>query len=191
MSNYTAQRILDTAQTLIVERGYNGFSYADISEVVKVSKASIHFHFATKAVLVEQLVRRYRADVLGNLAQLSARVAPAPQRLEHYAAHWEHCIRTNTSPYCMGAMLASELPTLPDEVQVEVRAFFQDMQGWLAGTINDGVGQGALVAARDVALEAKAFLAAVHGAMLDARVFGDAAMFAAVVGEAIGRLRQQ
>jgi TetR/AcrR family transcriptional repressor of nem operon len=191
MSNDTAQRILDTAQTLIVERGYNGFSYADIAEVVKVSKASIHFHFSTKAVLVEQLVRRYRADVLGNLGQLAAQVAPAQQRLAHYAGYWENCIRTNTSPYCMGAMLASELPTLPAEIQVEVRAFFQDMHGWLASTITDGVAQQALVVSRDVALEARSFLGVVHGAMLDARVFGDAATFAAVVGDAIGRLQQK
>src|SRR5471032_2219658 len=72
MSNDTAQRILDSAQTLIVERGYKGFSYADIAEVVNVSKPSIHFHYATKAVLVQQLVLRYREGTMAKLGQLSA-----------------------------------------------------------------------------------------------------------------------
>src|SRR5471032_1846754 len=73
MSNDTAQRILDSAQALIVERGYKGFSYADIAEVVKISKPSIHFHYPTKAVLAQQLVLRYREDALAKLWQLSAR----------------------------------------------------------------------------------------------------------------------
>ena len=34
MSTDTAQRILDTAQQLIVQQGYHGFSYADIADVV-------------------------------------------------------------------------------------------------------------------------------------------------------------
>lgn len=189
MSTDTAQRILDSAQTLIVDRGYNAFSYADISEVVKVSKASIHFHYATKAVLVQQLARRYRDEVIAALEQLSLQVPGAPERLAAYAGHWEQCIRTNASPFCMGVMLASELPTLPDEVKSEVQAFFRSMEAWLAATLNAGVQQGALHLPRGADLEAKSLLSMVHGAMLAARVFGDADAFAAVVGDAVGRLK--
>jgi len=189
MSNDTAQRILDSAQALIAERGYKGFSYADIAEVVKVSKPSIHFHYPTKAVLAQQLVLRYREDAMDKLAQLSAQVPDAPARLEIYTDYWENCIRTNTAPFCMCAMLASEMPILPDEVKSEVQAFFRDMEGWLASVLDDGVRQGTLHLSRGAALEAKSFLSLVHGAMLDGRVFGDAAAFDAVMGDAIGRLR--
>ena len=189
MSNDTAQRILDRAQALIVERGYKGFSYADIAEVVNVSKASIHFHYATKAVLTEQLVLRYREGAMAKLRQLSAQVPDASARLETYVDYWENCIRTNTAPFCMCAMLASEIPILPDEVKSEVQAFFRDTQDWLASVLEDGVRQGTLRLSLSAALEAKSFLSLVHGAMLDARVFGDAAAFDAVMGDAIGRLK--
>ena len=189
MSNDTTQRILDRAQALIVERGYKGFSYADIAEVVNVSKPSIHFHYATKAVLVQQLVLRYREGAIAKLAQLSAQVPDAPARLGIYADYWEDCIRTNTAPFCMCAMLASEMPILPDEVKGEVQAYFRGMESWLTSVLDDGVRQGTLRLSRSAALEAKSFLSLVHGAMLDARVFGDAAAFDAVMGDAIGRLK--
>ena len=41
----TAERILDTAQALAQVRGYNGFSYADISAELAITKPSIHHHF--------------------------------------------------------------------------------------------------------------------------------------------------
>jgi hypothetical protein len=51
------------------------------------------------------------------------------------------------------------------------------------------VRQGVLRLPRGSALEAKSLLAVVYGAMLIARVSGDAAAFAAVVGDAIVRLK--
>ena len=189
MSTDTAQRILDRAQDLMTERGYNAVSYADIAEVVKVSKATIHFHYPSKAVLSEQVVRRYRDGVMTNLRQLSGQVPDAPARLEAYAGYWENCIRTNTAPLCMCALLAAEMLTLPDPVKAEVQAFFRDLEAWLASTLDDGVRQGALRLPRSLALEAKSLLAVVYGAMLAARVSGDATAFADVVGDAIGRLK--
>lgn len=188
MSNDTAERILDRAQGLMVERGYNAFSYADIAEVVKVSKASIHFHFATKAVLAEQVVRRYREGAIAQLRLLSGQVREAPARLEAYAGYWESCISGN-KPLCMCALLGSEILTLPDQVKSEVETFFRDVESWLASTLEEGSRQGSLQLRRSPALEAKSLLALVYGALLAARIFGDATAFAAVVGDGIGRLK--
>ena len=44
-------RILDVAERLVQTRGFNGFSYADIAAEVGITKASLHYHFATKAEL--------------------------------------------------------------------------------------------------------------------------------------------
>ena len=40
-----ATQILDAAQRMVQTRGYNGFSYADISDEVGLRKASIHHYF--------------------------------------------------------------------------------------------------------------------------------------------------
>lgn len=189
MSTDTAQRILDTAQQLIVQRGgYNGFSYADIADVVKISKPSIHFHFPTKAELVRQLLLRYRDIVKTNLALVSASLPDPLTQLRAYASYWEDCIRNDKSPFCLCALLASELLSLPAEVAEEVKRYFRELDAWLRATLEKGAAQGQLVLARGAAHEAESFMASAHGAMLSARVYGDADVFARIVGDAIDSL---
>lgn len=188
MSTDTATRILDAAQQLMVARGYNAFGYADIAEVVRISKPSIHFHFSTKAELVRQLLLRYRDTVRINLEHLSAAVPEPLAQLRAYAAYWEQCIRDDKAPFCLCAMLASELLSLPDEVAAEVKLYFRDLDGWLRTTLENGAAQGQLVLPRGAAVEAESFMANAHGAMLSARVYGDADVFARIAGGAIDRL---
>jgi TetR/AcrR family transcriptional repressor of nem operon len=189
MSSDTADRILDTAQQLIVAKGYNAFSYADIAEVVGISKPSIHFHFATKAALVHKLLERYRDTLKGSLEQLAQNVPDPLGQLQAYAGYWEHCIRDNSAPFCLCAMLASELLSLPPDVAGQVRLYFDDLAGWLAAVMEQGVAQGRLRLARGAVAEAESFMASVHGAMLSARVYGDADVFARIASDAIGRLQ--
>jgi len=47
----TRDLILTVGTELLTEKGYNAFSYADISARVKIKKASIHYHFPTKTDL--------------------------------------------------------------------------------------------------------------------------------------------
>jgi len=188
MSTDTATRILDSAQHLIVTRGYNAFSYADIAEVVNVSKPTIHFHFSTKAELVRQLVLRYRDIVSVNLEQASTLMPDPVARLRAYASYWEQCIRDDSAPFCLCAMLASELLSLPTEVSDEVKLYFGDLAEWLVVTLEEGAANGQLRLPRGAAAEAESFMASAHGAMLSARVYGDADVFARIVGDAIDRL---
>ena len=74
-------------------------------------------------------------------------------------------------PFCVCALLASELPALPPEVAVEVRAYFQFLSGWLTGVIERGAEQGTLTISAAPRVEAEAFMATVHGAMLSARAY--------------------
>src|SRR5512144_3174565 len=55
----TAEQILDIAETLIQTRSYSAFSYQDIADALGIRKASIHYHFATKADLGVAVVDRY------------------------------------------------------------------------------------------------------------------------------------
>jgi len=47
----TATRMLDSAEELVQRRGFNGFSYADVAGDLGVTKASLHYHFRSKAEL--------------------------------------------------------------------------------------------------------------------------------------------
>lgn len=183
-----ADEILRSAGSLIILGGYNGFSYADISESVGIRKASIHHHFATKADLVRTVVARYREGVRAAMASLEASVPDPVARLRAYTGYWEACIRDSSAPFCICAMLAAELPVLPLDVAVEVRGHFRDLSAWLASVMEEGVRQGRFSLSRTAADEAATFMATVHGAMLSARVEGDEAAFAVIVGPLFDRL---
>src|SRR5580700_12212203 len=81
----TASRILDVAERLVQVRGFNGFSYADIAAELQVTKAALHYHFATKADLGEALISRYAARFLQALAEVDTGGAAAPATLAAYA----------------------------------------------------------------------------------------------------------
>jgi len=190
MSNLstTSDVILASARTLIVNGGYNGFSYADIADVVGIRKASIHHHFPTKADLVRTLVLRYREDAQSGVAALENSGGQPLDILRTYADHWAKCIEDASRPFCVCAMLASELPSLPPEVATEVTAFFRFLSRWLTAVMERGAVTGSLTLSSPPDVEAETFLACVHGAMLSARAYGRPDMFAAVLHPALQRL---
>jgi AcrR family transcriptional regulator len=51
----TPARIPDAADALVQVRGFNGFSYADISAELGITNAALHYHFAGNADLGEAL----------------------------------------------------------------------------------------------------------------------------------------
>ena len=190
MSNLstTSDVILASARTLIVNGGYNGFSYADIADVVGIRKASIHHHFPTKADLVRTLVLRYREDAQSGVAALENSGGQPLDILRTYADHWAKCIEDASRSFCVCAMLASELPSLPPEVATEVTAFFRFLSRWLTAVMERGAVTGSLTLSSPPEVEAETFLACVHGAMLSARAYGRPDMFAAVLHPALQRL---
>lgn len=175
-----AAEIAACARSLIALRGYNGFSYADIAEAVGITKASIHHHFPSKAELVRRVVVAYRAEAAAGLAALAAQVSDPAVRLQAWTGFWQDCLRERTLPFCICAMLATEMPTIPDEVGIEVRGHFDDLSQWLAATLADGARTGQFMLNAAPAAEALGFMAAIHGAMVAARAYGDAAVFTSI-----------
>src|SRR5690348_9471667 len=80
----TTGRILDVAERLVQTRGFNGFSYADIAAEVGITKASLHYHFATKAELGRTLIDRYTESFTAALRTITERLARADERLRAY-----------------------------------------------------------------------------------------------------------
>lgn len=191
MSNIvsTYDHILHCARNLIVSGGYNGFSYADISDIVGIRKASIHHHFPSKVDLVQTLVSRYRHDAETGIAHIEQHVINPLEQLRTYSDHWATCISDGSRPFCVCALLASELPLLPPDVAVEVRAYFQILSAWLARAFGSASQQGIIDVSRTPEVEAELFMATVHGAMLSARAYGDANKFSLIMSATFDTLK--
>jgi TetR/AcrR family transcriptional repressor of nem operon len=184
----TSDDIIRCARSLIIAGGYNGFSYADISEIVGIRKASIHHHFPSKVDLVRTLVARYREEAAAGIAGMERRFPDPVAQLRAYTGFWEACITDASFPFCVCALLAMEIPVLPEDVALEVRAYFLALSAWLTSVLERGAKQGSFQLTGTAKAEAELFMATVHGAMLSARAYGDAKVFGVVTGPLLERL---
>ncbi len=174
----TPQRILDIAERLVQTRGFNGFSYADIAEAMKVTKASLHYHFPSKAELGKCLIERYEKNFLAALAGIEGQTADARERLRRYVAIYAGVVRDNRM--CLCGMLAAEFGTLPEPMRDDMRHFFDENERWLVGVLKEGKRARVLTFKGSPAEAARALVGSLEGAMLLARSYGDPARFNAV-----------
>src|SRR5687768_3859259 len=89
----TADQILDVAEPLIQTRGFNGFSYADIAADLGITKASLHYHFRTKADLGQRLIARYSENFQAALRGIEEAGVSAPEKLVHYVRLYTDVLR--------------------------------------------------------------------------------------------------
>ncbi|BBZ27686.1 TetR family transcriptional regulator [Mycolicibacterium madagascariense] len=176
----TDDEILRCARSLLIDGGYNGFSYADIAAAVGIRKASIHYYYPTKVDLVRALVARYREEADAGFAEMTRRHPEPVDQLRAYIGFWADCILDGTNTFCLCALLATQIPVLPPEVVTEVKAYFQVLSTWLAAVLENGREQGRFTFSGTAQTEAEKFMAAVHGAMLSARAYSDPAVFTLV-----------
>jgi len=184
-----AQEIIQRTNELLASGGYNGFSYADIAELVDVRKASIHHHFPAKVDLVKATVAQHREATRRGLRALDESTPDAFMRLVAYSRYWADCIQASNPPICICALLAAELPAVPAEIADEVKAHFNDLHAWIGRTLAQGVEQGNMRLNDTPSVEASMFMASIHGAMLSARATGNAPVFWEIAKAATDRLR--
>jgi TetR/AcrR family transcriptional repressor of nem operon len=182
----TSQRILDIAERLMQTRGYNAFSYADIAQSLRVTKASLHYHFPTKAELGQRLIERYRQAFLRALESIDASGVDSLERLRRYSGLYLQVLRNDRM--CLCGMLAAEFTTLPKPMKEELKEFFDENERWLVAVLEDGRAAKKLSfagTARDVA---RHLVSSLEGAMMMARSYDDAARFEATAKRLLAAL---
>jgi TetR/AcrR family transcriptional regulator, transcriptional repressor for nem operon len=173
----TASRILDIAERLVQSRGFNGFSYADVASELKISKASLHYHFPGKAKLGEALIGRYAARFAEALEEIDRRGGDAPAKLDAYAGIYADVLRNRRM--CLCGMLAADYETLPKPMRAAVIAFFDENETWLTSVLERGEKEGTLRLGGSPSEAAQAIVSGLEGALLIARPYGDVARFQA------------
>ena len=174
-STNTSERILDVAERLVQTRGFNAFSYADIADALDITKASLHYHFSSKAELGKRLIERYEKNFLKALGQIDESNADAVEKLRRYIDIYAGVLRANRM--CLCGILAAEFATLPDQLQADLKRFFEANERWLVTVLDQGREAGVFRFEAPSAEVAQFFVAALEGAMMLARSFGDARRF--------------
>jgi TetR/AcrR family transcriptional repressor of nem operon len=177
--NDTATRILDVALRLVQVQGFNAFSYADVSAELRITKASLHHHFPTKAALGKALITRYKASFLAALDEIDRRAADPHSKLRAYADIYVSVLKQERM--CLCGMLAADFETLPKAMRASVTEFFRENEEWLARLLDEGRSAGAMRFDGAPAATAAFLVSSLEGAMLVARSFGAVSRLESVV----------
>lgn len=183
---HTAARVLDVAERLVQVRGFNGFSYADVAAELNITKASLHYHFATKAELGRALIWRYAERFADALTAIDARPADARGKLDAYARLYAEVLRGKRM--CLCGMLAAEYPTLPKPMRDAVIRFFDDNETWLETVLERGREEGTLHFSGPAREAARMIVCSLEGAMLVARSYSDVSRFQATAHRLLASL---
>jgi TetR/AcrR family transcriptional repressor of nem operon len=182
----TADRILDVAERLIQTKGFNAFSYADIAAELAVTKASLHYHFATKALLGLRLVERYTNNFERALRAIDDRGQDSVTKLKAYVALYEGVLRKGRM--CLCGMLAADFETLSNEIHARLHAFFDMNEAWVAEVLKAGRDANQLQFSGSGLDEARHIVSGLEGAMLIARSYGEPARLSATASRIIAAL---
>jgi TetR/AcrR family transcriptional repressor of nem operon len=164
-------QILSSAQKLVQQRGFNGFSYADVANEVGIRKASLHHHFATKVDLGLALIRAYSAQLEEAQRVISSSALPADAKLKAYIALFRASL--DAERMCLGGMLASEWLTLDVAMLPSLKHFFARNTEWLTEILAIGVSEKIFTLTGTAADHARVLLSTLQGALLIARATGD------------------
>jgi TetR/AcrR family transcriptional repressor of nem operon len=182
----TASRILDIAERLVQSRGFNAFSYADVAAELEITKASLHYHYASKAELGRALIDRYAARFAVALEQIDAAGGDAGVKLAAYARIYADVLRQKRM--CLCGMLAAEYETLPAPMRAAVTGFFDANEEWLSTVLADGAADGSLHLAGSTRDAAQALVGGLEGAMLVARPYDEVERFETAAGRLLSSL---
>src|SRR5580658_2968974 len=169
----TPGRILDVAEQLVQTRGFNGMSYADIALALGITKASLHYHFPSKADLGARLISRYGERFSLALAEIDARQVDSRKKLQDYVRIYEGVLERNRM--CLCGILAAEHATLPPEMRARLGAFFDANEAWLVGVLEQGRRSASLRFEGSAVAKARMLVGSLEGAMLLARSYGEVA----------------
>ncbi len=180
----TASRILDIAEHLVQTRGFNAFSYADIAAALNITKASLHYHFPSKAKLGESLIERYHTTFAAALTRIDAGHQAEDAKLRAYVDIYAYVL--NNDRMCLCGMLAADHATLPAAMRERVRLFFDANEAWLKQLLQRGRTSKRLVFSGTPLAGARYLVSALEGAMLLARSHGEAEWFLAAATRLLG-----
>ena len=114
---------------------------------------------------------------------IEAKPVDATRKLTSYAELYLDVLQSQRM--CLCGMLAAEFQTLPEPMRSIVVRFFKDNETWLSRVLAQGRKEGTLRFTGSTREAARLVVAALEGAMLISRPFGDTGRFRKAVSSLI------
>ncbi|MFI0896118.1 TetR family transcriptional regulator C-terminal domain-containing protein [Streptomyces sp. NPDC020983] len=183
----TSERLIESAQALLWERGYVGTSPKAIQERAGAGQGSMYHHFRGKPDLAVTAMRRSAAQLRAQAEEQIAGGGTALERATAYLVRERDALRG-----CRVGRMAMDPDVIASaELRAPVQETFAWLTGHLAGVVAEGVEAGELRPGLDPHDTAAAIVAVVQGGYVLARAAGSQEPFDAAVRGAVALLAAQ
>lgn len=137
------------AEELLVRHGYRGMSYAEIASALGITRANIHYHFGSKAALIDEVLADYVAATLASLRavwdrhdsslsdKISQMLAFSRQRYDRFNAAGE-----TVRPWSLISRLRQDEDLLSDAGRTHLACFSTELRKLFAGALDRAAAAG-------------------------------------------------
>lgn len=132
----TKDEILSLADGLIRMKGYNAFSYHDISSELKIKNAAVHYHFRSKEILGVSVIQKSSASFNTFYEELEKSDFNEIQQLEAFLDIFSRF--KEEEKICLAGSLATDFNTLPSSMKEELNGMTQTLLNWLIQLLEKG-----------------------------------------------------
>ncbi len=164
------QEILEAAEKMVREGGYNAFSFREIATAVGIKSSSVHYHFPTKADLGAAVATYYTDKFMDHLGTPEGIFQKNKDPIDIYIKAFRSAL-TKDKRMCLCGMLGAEIDGLPAEVSTQTKIFFERNIEWLttAYTLKESK--------KNAKTKAIQTLSLLEGAMITSNVLNDTKAF--------------
>lgn len=128
----TRDRIIEEADRLFYERGYDHTAFADIAEAVGISRGNVTFHYQTKDAILDAVIDRRLAHTASLLERWETGGDGPADRIKSFI----DILIANRAKImlhgCPVGTLCAELAKLEHDALSHASALFALFKGWLA-----------------------------------------------------------
>ena len=132
----TREKILELGEDLLLTKGYNAFSYQDISKELGIKNAAVHYYFPAKENLVTSIVKNNILRFEEMVDNMNTRKFDEFNQLDSFLKIYAKSNREEK--ICLFGSLGSDYQTLSEATQRELQKMLDKIIEWLAGILQSG-----------------------------------------------------
>lgn len=136
----TREKILELGENLIRTKGYNGFSYQDISSELGIKNAAVHYYFPSKENLGTSIVKTNIQRFEEMVDNMQSRSFDEMHQLETFLKIY---LKSNREQkLCIMGSLGPDFNTLNESTRIELRKMTDMIIVWLTSLLEKGQSNG-------------------------------------------------
>lgn len=178
-ANSSRERILATAEAIVLQRGYAGTTIDEIIDKAAITKGGFFYHFGCKSELAKALIERYiqmDADVFMSLNARADTLSEDPlQRALIFLNLFTEMVAgmTDVHPGCLAAAFTYESQQLEPEIRQRMQEGMLEWRAAMVKRLEEVISKYPPKVETDPEALADMFTACVEGGIILAMAFGD------------------